>query len=123
MFERLFGRASKVTLINPREAWDRLSTGATSGGQSAPILIDVRESWEYNGGHAKGAKSIPLSQLRQRLGEVPRDREILVICQSGHRSMNAAQMLHQQGIAQVTNVSGGTTVWRMHGLPMDEPKR
>lgn len=118
MLERLFGGAAKVPSINPREAWERLASG-----QSAPLLIDVRESWEFSSGRAKGAKNIPLSQLGKRLGEIPRNRDVLLICQSGHRSMNAARYLHQQGITQVVNVTGGTTAWRMHGLPLDGGKR
>ncbi len=118
MLERLFGGASKIPSVNPRDAWERLSSG-----QPAPVLIDVRESWEFNSGHAKGAKNIPLSQLNARVGEIPRNRDVLIICQSGNRSMNAANFLHQQGFTQVTNVSGGTAVWRMHGLPLDGGRR
>lgn len=123
VFGRLFGGASKIPSVNPREAWERLSGGPSSGGQTAPVLIDVREPWEYNSGHAKGAKNLPLSQLGKRVGEIPRNRDVLIICQSGHRSMNAADFLLQQGITRVTNVSGGTTVWRMHGLPVEGGKR
>lgn len=123
MFERLFGGASKIPSVSPREAWERLSGGETGSGNATPVLIDVREPWEYNSGHAKGAKNIPLSQLGRRLGEVPRNRDVLLICQSGHRSMTAANFLQQQGITQVTNVSGGTTVWRMHRLPLEERER
>jgi rhodanese-related sulfurtransferase len=118
VLERLFGGAAKIPSVNPREAWERLSTG-----QPTPALIDVRESWEYNSGHAKGAKNIPLSQLNKRVGEIPRDRDVLIICQSGNRSMNAANFLHQQGVTRAMNVSGGTTVWRMHNLPLDGGKR
>ena len=118
VLERLFGGASKIPSVNPREAWERLSKG-----QPTPVLIDVRESWEFNSGHAKGAKNIPLSQLGKRVGEIPRNRDVLLICQSGNRSMNAANFLHQQGITQVFNVSGGTSVWRMHSLPLDGGKR
>ena len=123
MFDRLFGGTSKVKSVNPREAWELLSTHGVSGGNAAPVLIDVRESWEYAGGHAKGAKNIPLSQLGKRMGEVPRDRPVLVICQSGRRSINAAHHMLQQGITEVTNVSGGTTVWSMHGLPLEGKRR
>jgi rhodanese-related sulfurtransferase len=117
VLQRFFGGA-KVPSVNPREAWERLSSG-----QATPVLIDVREPWEYNGGHAKGARNIPLGQLPKRLGEVPRDRDVLVICQSGHRSMNAVNFLHQQGITQAINVTGGTAMWRMHGLPLDGGRR
>jgi rhodanese-related sulfurtransferase len=118
VFERLFGGATRMASVSPREAWDALSQDKTTH-----VLIDVRESWEYNRGHAKGARNIPLSQLGRRLGEIPRDRQVLVICQSGHRSMVAARMLLQHDFAQVTNVSGGTMVWHMHGLPTEGGKR
>jgi rhodanese-related sulfurtransferase len=118
VFDRLFGGASKISSINPREAWERVSKK-----ESNAVLIDVREPWEYNSGHAKGAKNIPLSQLGRRLAEVPKNREILLICQSGNRSVSAAHFLQKQGLTQVVNVSGGTTVWRMHGLPLDGKTR
>lgn len=114
MFQRFFGGANAIPAISAPDVWQRLSQNG-----SKPILLDVREEWEYQRGHAKGAKNIPLSQIRQRHQELPRDREILVICQSGHRSMQAAKFLHQQGIEQVMNVTGGTAVWRMHGLPLE----
>jgi rhodanese-related sulfurtransferase len=118
VLQRLFGGGAKIPSVNPREAWERLSSGP-----STPVLIDVREAWEFTGGHAKGAKNIPLSQLGKRVGEVPRNREVLLICQSGNRSMTAANFLLEQGISQVFNVSGGTTVWRMHGLPIEGARR
>lgn len=118
MLERLFGGGAKIPSVNPREASERLASGP-----SAPLLIDVREAWEFSSGRAKGAKNIPLSQLAKRTGEIPRDREVLLICQSGNRSMSAARYLQQQGITQVVNVSGGTTVWRMQGLPLEGGKR
>lgn len=114
MFQRFFGGANAIPAVSAPEVWKRLSQNG-----SRPVLIDVREEWEYQRGHAKGAKNIPLSQIRQRYQELPRDREILVICQSGHRSMQAAKFLQQQGIEQVINVTGGTSVWRMHGLPLE----
>ncbi len=115
MFERLFGGpTSSVSSLSVGEAWHRLLHE-----KPAPSLIDVRETWEYQGGHAKGAKNIPLSQLGKRIGEVPRDRDILLICQSGNRSLNAAKLLQRQGILRVFNVSGGTSAWRMQRLPME----
>lgn len=118
MFDRLFGGAAKIPSLNPRAAWERLSDG-----ESNAVLIDVREQGEYQSGHAKGSKNIPLSQLGKRLAEVPRNCEILLICQSGNRSMSAAHFLHKQGITQVVNITGGTTIWRMHGLPIEGGRR
>lgn len=113
MFQRFFGGAD-VPSVTVQEAWARVSQS-----NAAPILIDVRETWEFKNGHAKRAKNIPLSQIQQRLKEIPRDREVLLICQSGHRSKQAATFLQQQGVAQVVNVKGGTTMWRMHRLPVE----
>lgn len=116
MFRKHFaGSKRNVPSINPREAWERLSDA-----RSLSVLIDVREPWEYKSGHAQKARNIPLSQLQQRVQEVPRDREVLLICQSGSRSLQAAEFLQQHDIPQVVNVTGGTTVWRMHRLPIEQ---
>lgn len=115
MLEWLFGGAANAApSLTVGEAWHRLSRE-----KPAPILIDVREEWEFRGGHARGAKLIPLSQLGKRIGEVPQDRDILLICQSGNRSLSAAKLLQRQGITRVFNVSGGTSAWRMQRLPME----
>lgn len=114
MFQRLFQNKNSVPSIAATEAWKRLSSK-----EATPLLIDVREDREYRGGHAKGAKNIPLSQLPQRVQEIPEDREVLLICQSGHRSMQAAQFLQEQGRNNVVNVTGGTSLWRLHKLPLE----
>jgi rhodanese-related sulfurtransferase len=117
MFRQLFGGAkNSIPSVNPKEAWQELATNKSA------VFIDVREPWEFSGGHAKGAKNIPLSQLQQRMNEVPGDREVLLICQSGSRSMQAAEFLQHNGIPQVVNVTGGTSIWRLHGLPMEGGK-
>ena len=111
------GAAGGVPEIEPRDAWQRLT--ATPGDGPAPALVDVRETWEYAGGHARGAVSIPLSEFRERLGEVPGDRDVLFICHVGERSMMAARFARQQGVPHVFNVAGGTDAWQAQGLPMD----
>lgn len=79
------------------------------------LLIDVRESHEYRNSHAPGAKLISLGVLERKLNEIPMEREILVICQSGMRSAQAAKQLASKGY-KVTNVSGGMTNWQRSGL-------
>jgi len=113
MLQRLFGKSSVPSITAP-EAWARLSEKGTKA-----VLVDVREPGEYKSGHARGAKNIPLSQIQQRVNEVPRDREVFLICQSGHRSMQAANLLQQQGLDKVVRVNGGTSIWRLHNLPME----
>jgi rhodanese-related sulfurtransferase len=70
------------------------------------FLLDVREPLELAVEQAPGAINIPLGQLRARLGELPRDREILVICRSGQRAYYAQRMLLQNGF-KARNLSGG----------------
>jgi NADPH-dependent 2,4-dienoyl-CoA reductase/sulfur reductase-like enzyme/rhodanese-related sulfurtransferase len=70
------------------------------------FLLDVREPAELAVEHAPGAANIPLGQLRARLGELPRDREILVICRSGQRAYLATRILLQKGF-KARNLAGG----------------
>lgn len=74
-----------------------------------PLLVDVREAQELRGplGALPGVKNIPLSQFAQRIGEIPRDRPVAVICLSGGRSGQAQKFLTAQGYTQVRNVAGG----------------
>ena len=70
------------------------------------FLLDVREPLELAVEHAPGALNIPLGQLRARLGELPRNREILVICRSGQRAYSATRILLQEGF-KARNLAGG----------------
>lgn len=74
--------------------------------ESKAWIIDVREEHEFNAGHLKGARSIPLSQLRQRMDEIPRDVPVYVHCRTGQRSYNAVCCLQNHGYQNVQNVSG-----------------
>ncbi|HLJ81039.1 MAG TPA: rhodanese-like domain-containing protein, partial [Ktedonobacterales bacterium] len=82
-------------------------------------VLDVREPEEYAAGHVPGAASLPQSELATRLDEVPRDRPVLVICQSGARSRRSAQFLARMGYADVASVAGGTAAWREAGRPVE----
>ena len=69
-------------------------------------IIDVREVPEFEAGHIKGALNIPLSTLRQRLDEIPRDRPVYLHCRSSQRSYYACCVLQGHGFDQVFNISG-----------------
>lgn len=73
-----------------------------------PVIVDVREDFEYNSGHVPNAKNIPLSQLEERYAEIT-DGTYL-ICQSGARSARACQYLSAKGIDTI-NISSGTIAW------------
>jgi hydroxyacylglutathione hydrolase len=82
------------------------------------FLLDVREPGEYQRGHVAGAVNIPQAELASRLDELPRERPILVICQTGSRSRHATEFLTQIGYNDVANVLGGTSAWRRAGKPL-----
>ena len=80
-------------------------------------LIDVREDDEWAAGHAPHAVHVRLGELSARTAEIPRDREVYVICRSGARSAYAAQALSGAGWSTV-NVADGMTGWAVAGRPM-----
>ncbi len=80
-------------------------------------ILDVREPDEYGDVRVDGAVNIPLSTLPDRLGEIPRDRDVFVICLSGGRSAGATVYLAGEGIRAV-DVQGGITAWYRAGLPV-----
>ncbi len=83
------------------------------------VLIDVREPWEWQAGHARGARHIPLAELPASLDSLPRSAPIYLICATGRRSHNAAAFLRQAGFERPINVRGGTDAWQRAGLPID----
>ena len=82
------------------------------------VLLDVREPAEYAHAHVPGAVNVPQADLATRLAEVPHDQAVYLICQTGIRSLRAAQFLRQVGFEQVASVAGGTEVWRAAGQPL-----
>jgi hydroxyacylglutathione hydrolase len=89
--------------------------------QTHSVVLDVREPAEYAGGHVPGALSIPQADLALHLDELPRDGDLLVVCEGGTRSLRAAKFLRQVGFSRVTNLVGGTSAWRKAGLPVEIP--
>jgi rhodanese-related sulfurtransferase len=86
--------------------------------ENPPVIVDVREPWEYQMGHVAGAVLIPLGQLAGRATELDLEQPVAVICQSGSRSQSAAALLAQKGFKKVYNVQGGMSAWQMSGLEM-----
>lgn len=82
-----------------------------------PVVIDVREPHEWVAGHAAAAIHIPLGDLGERVGEVPRDATVYVICAAGGRSLQGAAFLERHGLEAV-NVTGGMNAWQQAGLPV-----
>lgn len=74
-------------------------------------LLDVRELDEYDGGHIEGAVNAPLSSLDEIELPYLKDDPIYVICRSGNRSAQAAQLLQERGYTEIYDVSGGMIAW------------
>ena len=87
--------------------------------ESAPLIVvlDVRTRNEYDSGHIRNAKLVPLAELEGRLGELDEADEILVYCLSGGRSGMASQILADNGFLHVFNLLGGITAWISEGFP------
>jgi len=79
--------------------------------ESGSLVVDVREPDEYGSGHIPGAILVPLSTVLQNSGEFLSEDTVFVVCRSGGRSMQACELLHDNGIVNVVNVAGGTMGW------------
>jgi rhodanese-related sulfurtransferase len=92
------------------EASQRFADGA--------YLLDVRTVTEWNEHHIDGAVLIPLDELSARISEVPTDQDVLIICRSGNRSVDARNILRAAGLARTTSINGGINAWIGAGLPV-----
>ena len=91
--------------MTPRE----YSALVTAG--DAPFLLDVRETWEVAIAAVPGAVHIPMGEIPDRLAQIPADRDVVVMCKAGGRSMNVARFLESRGYERVINLSGGILAW------------
>ncbi|MDW8326004.1 MAG: rhodanese-like domain-containing protein [Anaerolineales bacterium] len=92
-------------------------TEAATMREAGAFILDVRQPEEWMEYHIPGSTLIPLDQLSARLSEVPRDREIVVVCRSGNRSQQGRDILLQAGFTRVTSMAGGLRRWAASGLP------
>lgn len=100
---------STINSLNTTEAKARIDS------KQPLFILDVRQPEEYRTGHIAGAKLIPLHELRQRMSELPTDKEILCVCRSGSRSGAAVRQLTDAGFNTV-NLSGGMMGWQRAGF-------
>lgn len=82
------------------------------------LVVDVREPDEYASGHVPGARSVPLDSVPDRLGELPKDQPVYVVCKSGGRSAKGAEVMAQAGL-DARSVDGGTAGWIESGRPVE----
>ena len=89
---------------------------------SNAVLVDVRETQEYEGGRLPKAVHIPLSQLESRSGELAKlkDRPVVAYCMTGNRSSLAAKILERAGFKDIYQLRGGYRAWKDAGLPVEK---
>jgi rhodanese-related sulfurtransferase len=76
-----------------------------------PLLLDVREPWEYDKARIEGSRLVPMRELPARLSEIDEGKEVVAICHHGGRSMQVAMFLEKQGYRRVHNLTGGIDAW------------
>jgi glyoxylase-like metal-dependent hydrolase (beta-lactamase superfamily II)/rhodanese-related sulfurtransferase len=89
--------------------------------EHAAEVLDVREPDEFTSGHVPAAVSIPQADLALQLARVPRDRDVLVACRTGRRSLAATRFLRALGYDRVVNLEDGTLGWIAAGNPVETP--
>lgn len=91
--------------LTVRELKERLELG------DPPLLLDVRESWELARCQLPGTTWIPMGQIVDRVNELGREKEIVVVCHHGIRSWQVAKFLEHEGFENVANLNGGVDAW------------
>ncbi|MBO4204583.1 rhodanese-like domain-containing protein [Micromonospora echinofusca] len=101
-------QASRLTAAALREALDS---------DAPPVVLDVRNSGEREGGAVDGSLHVPLAELTRRLDQVPADRPVVVHCAGGYRSSVAASLLRHHGRSDVSDLLGGYAAWQASHAP------
>ncbi len=87
--------------------------------EAGDYLLDVRTQEEWDEYHIPGTTLIPLDELANRVDEVPRDQNIVVVCRSGNRSQAGRDILLDAGFTAVTSMDGGVSTWQASGYPVE----
>lgn len=93
--------------IRPRQLADWLSDDS----RRKPVLLDVREPWEFTLCSLPGSLHMPMHTVPMRLSELSKNDDIIAICHHGGRSMQVAMFLERQGYATLFNLQGGIDAW------------
>ena len=88
-----------------------LSAWLADAGRAKPLLLDVREPWEFQTARIDGSTPMPMREVPARLGELDRGREVVAICHHGGRSQQVALLLEKNGFSKVHNLVGGVDAW------------
>jgi rhodanese-related sulfurtransferase len=98
-------------LLSSDQAYQKYQEGA--------LFLDVRSQAEWDQVHIDKSKLIPLDELQARLGELPKDQDIVVVCKTGVRSQEGMTILQKAGFSRVSSMIGGLTAWQAAGYPLE----
>jgi rhodanese-related sulfurtransferase len=107
-----FSNSPSVPEVTAADVPAQLASGA--------LLVDVREPFEWDAGHAPDARHHPFSTIPAIADSLPRDRTIVVVCHYGNRSATTTLFLREQALDAV-NLRGGMLAWEIAGLPIVDP--
>lgn len=96
-----------IDQLAPRD----LSAWRSDASREQPVLVDVREPWEFAHCHIEGSQLMPLQTVPANVDALPRDRDLVLVCHHGNRSQRVAQWLEQQGYTRLHNLAGGVERW------------
>jgi rhodanese-related sulfurtransferase len=88
-----------------------LAAWLADAGREPPLLLDVREPWEYEKARIEGAKLIPMREMPSRIAELDQKKEVVAICHHGGRSAQVALFLEKAGFNKMHNLAGGVDAW------------
>jgi rhodanese-related sulfurtransferase len=89
----------------------QLKTWLEDASREKPVLLDVREPWEFDKARIAGAMLIPMREVPARLAEIDEEQEVVAFCHHGGRSLQVAMFLEKQGFKRVHNLVGGIDAW------------
>jgi rhodanese-related sulfurtransferase len=103
--------ASATPEISVAQVYQKYPQGA--------FFLDVRTQAEWDKGHLTNSTLIPLDQLPNRLSEVPKDQDVVVLCRSGVRAKQGASILRNAGYTRAVSMTGGLLAWKAAGYPFE----
>ena len=110
--------AERQDLVRSTEKVSAAMLAEELASANPPLVMDVRSAREWAAGHLQGSVNLPLTQLQERIAEVPRDRRIAVHCEGGYRSSIAASLLSQYGFTNMAELAGGIAAWEAGKFPV-----
>lgn len=103
----IFDNMQPIKQISTNELMEKLQQR-----ENDTVFIDVREPYEYGAEHINGMINIPLSSLAKKYTQIPKNQEIVIMCRTGNRSMQASSFLVEKGYGRIVNVEKGISDWK-----------